>query len=146
MNPKKWRGWCTNCGSKPIKTNATKYCSLRCQFDFQYKQKIDQLERGEYEHCGLCRSSIVWRYLVEKLGERCARCGWSERNPSTGRIPIEIEHIDGDWKNNRPENLMLLCPNCHALTPTFRALNRGKGRAQRFGGRQTEAAGVDSKD
>ncbi len=51
-------------------------------------------------------------------------------------MPVEVEHIDGDWRNNRLENLILLCPNCHALTPTFRGLNRGKGRAHRRGGRE----------
>ncbi len=36
--------------------------------------------------------------------------------------------IYGDVATNRPENLRLLCPNCHALTDTFGALNRGKGK------------------
>jgi hypothetical protein len=49
---------------------------------------------------------------------------------------VEVEHIDGDWQNNNPENLILLCPNCHSLTPTYRGLNRGRGRARRFGGRE----------
>jgi hypothetical protein len=44
---------------------------------------------------------------------------------------VEVEHIDGNWRNNLPENLTLLCPNCHALTPTFRGLNRGHGRPGR---------------
>jgi predicted HNH restriction endonuclease len=28
--------------------------------------------------------------------------------------------------DHRLENLQLLCPNCHALTPTYRARNKGK--------------------
>jgi predicted HNH restriction endonuclease len=39
-----------------------------------------------------------------------------------------VEHIDGNYENDREKNLTLLCPNCHSLTPTFRALNRGNGR------------------
>ena len=46
----------------------------------------------------------------------------------TGRIPLHIDHIDGDWSNNQPPNLRLLCPNCHALTASYGALNRGRGR------------------
>ncbi len=69
------------------------------------------------------------------MGEKCTRCGWNERHPVTGKLPIEVEHIDGNWTNNDPSNLTLLCPNCHALTSTFRALNRGKGREKRRGGR-----------
>jgi hypothetical protein len=44
--------------------------------------------------------------------------------------------MDGDWRNNAPENLALLCPNCHALTPSFKALNKGKGRGSRRAGLQ----------
>jgi hypothetical protein len=51
-------------------------------------------------------------------------------------VPIEVEHIDGDWRNSRVENLTLLCPNCHSLTATYRGLNRGRGRAKRLGGRE----------
>ena len=60
------------------------------------------------------------------------RCGWCEINPTSGKIPLEIEHIDGNYKNNTEENLILLCPNCHSLTPTYRALNKGHGRKERY--------------
>lgn len=36
--------------------------------------------------------------------------------------------IDGDFRNCSEENLTVLCPNCHSLTPTFMSLNRGNGR------------------
>src|SRR5579862_6565739 len=67
------------------------------------------------------------------LWRRLPRMRLVRRNPTTGRVPIEVEHIDGDWQNNHLSNLTLLCPNCHALTPTFRGLNRGRGRAHRLG-------------
>lgn len=75
------------------------------------------------------------RYLIHRFGEKCSRCGWAKRNAKTGKVPVEVEHIDGDWRNNRVENLTLLCPNCHSLTETYRGLNRGRGRAHRLGGR-----------
>lgn len=43
-----------------------------------------------------------------------------------GRIPLELDHINGDRHDNRLENLRVLCPNCHSLKPTHRGLNRSK--------------------
>ncbi|MFJ8859473.1 HNH endonuclease signature motif containing protein [Streptomyces sp. NPDC102451] len=56
--------------------------------------------------------------------ERCAQCGtgpvWRHQP-----LPLEVDHVDGNWRNNQPQNLRLLCPNCHSTTDTYR------GRAKR---------------
>jgi hypothetical protein len=41
-------------------------------------------------------------------------------------IPLELDHIDGNNSNNELSNLRLLCPNCHAKTPTYRGKNKRK--------------------
>lgn len=64
-------------------------------------------ELGVAECCALCGIGPVW------LGEP---------------LPLEVDHIDGDWRNNRIENLRLLCPNCHSTTDSYRG--RGKRGAR----------------
>lgn len=62
----------------------------------------------------------------------CSTSGWKEINPATGKVPVEVHHKDGNYKNNEEKNLELLCPNCHSLTTTYKALNCGIGRKDRY--------------
>ena len=82
--------------------------------------------RGEYQI-----SSYIKKYIFEKYNNKCARCGWAKKNPFTNKIPLEIEHIDGNYKNNNENNLILLCPNCHSLTSTYKGANLNNGRKSR---------------
>lgn len=59
---------------------------------------------------------------------RCELCGWAEC-AADGRIPVELDHVNGDRNDNRIENLRILCPNCHALQPTHRGLNKQSRRS-----------------
>lgn len=124
---------CTNGCGRLVASSQKKYCSLACQQDYQFKIRCLELEAGRYKPSGSNR--LIRRYLVLKFGEQCSQCNWNKRHARTGRVPVEVEHIDGDWQNNQLSNLTLLCPNCHSLTNTFRGLNRGKGRPHRLGGR-----------
>ena len=58
-------------------------------------------------------------------------CDWNKKNLLTTRIPIQLNHIDGNSDNNKLNNVELLCPNCHSLTPNYGSLNNGKGRLKR---------------
>jgi hypothetical protein len=55
----------------------------------------------------------------------CEECGWKKVSDD-GRIPLELDHINGDSMDNRIENLRVLCPNCHSLKSTHRGKNRRK--------------------
>jgi len=57
----------------------------------------------------------VYRYLVERDGEQCARCYAKAgvQNDNTVPLKLEIDHVDGDPFNHTPDNLRLLCKDCN---------------------------------
>ena len=123
---------CLNCG-KEIIGRGTKYCNNVCQMEYAHKVYIERWKqgletglRGEYQ-----LSDHIKRYLFETRGKRCEICGWDKVNTSTNNIPVEIHHIDGNYKNNMEENLQILCPNCHSLTHTYKNSNTNNGRKER---------------
>lgn len=66
------------------------------------------------------------KLFYEGLKQReCEACGLSEW--MNALIPLELDHINGDKYDNRIENLRILCPNCHAQTPTYRGKNINPG-------------------
>lgn len=66
---------------------------------------------------GVQYSATTRRRFLELVEYRCNECGISEWHGR--RLVLQVEHKDGDKFNNTLENLELLCPNCHSLTPTW---------------------------
>ena len=126
--------YCLNCGKEleGIKKSRNVFCDNKCQKEYIYKEYIKHWKNGEENglngEYGI--SNHIKHYLFEKHNCKCEKCGWGETNEFTGTIPLEVHHIDGDYKNNKEENLQLLCPNCHSLTETHKSHNK-KGRQGR---------------
>lgn len=124
---------CLYCNKQITSDRHNIFCNRKCAANLRYKEYIDRW------HCGLEDglkgkyqiSNYIRRYLKDKYNNKCSRCGWSEINKYTGEVPLEIEHIDGNYLNNNENNLYLICPNCHSLTSTYKGANRGNGRKDR---------------
>lgn len=59
------------------------------------------------------------------IEDKCSICGWDKKPVDSEYTPCELDHINGNPTDHRLENLRLICPNCHSLTPTYR-FRRGK--------------------
>jgi hypothetical protein len=115
---------CKGC-DETVKRKGAIYCSKPCSHRYKFEQSIKDWYAG-----GDLGMWTIRKHLFEKHDQKCTKCGWGEINQysKVNLPPLEVDHIDGCYENNRPENLDLLCLNCHSLTPTFKALNKGNGR------------------
>lgn len=79
------------------------------------------IDFSKYTNNSNCRPNRLTQGLILKRGHKCECCGntkWLDKE-----IPLEVHHIDGDKTNNSPDNLVLLCPNCHSLTDNYKGKN-----------------------
>ena len=111
---------CSACGVEVHLKSKTsrKYC-------FSCSPKQEKITSSEM--CSTTRA--LRRYLLRIKDSICAVCAnsiWMGKP-----IPLEVDHIDGNHKNNTENNVRLICPNCHVQTSTYKGRNRGNGRAKR---------------
>lgn len=134
---KKWHDTCRSCEERPGVRDSG-YCSQKCERREHYVAFL----RGEIDGTSIgktYRASWVTLVLRELTGDRCERCGWgNEKHCVSGKIPLQIDHIDGDPTNNWRRNLALLCGTCHTLTDTYGSHNSPKGRAARGASPRTD--------
>ena len=110
---------CQCCSKEFGHSNSTtnKFCSIDCSAKYRWEKvsipKIEQGLGGDYK-----------RYLREKFGDKCCECGhtdvWNNKP-----LVLQLDHVDGNSDNNHPDNLRLLCPNCHTQTDTFGSKGNG---------------------
>ena len=94
---------------------------ITCEMRNAHKLSEDLFKRPykPFEDIQIMRTRKL--YLIRERGHQCEMCfnkTWLNK-----RIPIEIDHIDGNRNNNSLENLRLICPNCHAFTDTYKGKN-----------------------
>ncbi len=111
----------TSTGSKGV---AQTQDSIKKMIETRRLTALEKFDKGAIKWSGTLK-----KVMIELRGEKCESCGtieWCGR-----RLSLQVHHIDGNASNNLPNNLSLLCPNCHSLTETFGARNKGRGRKSR---------------
>jgi hypothetical protein len=81
------------------------------------------VQNSDYMNSSTLKKRLVDAALLEY---KCNRCGIS--NWLGEKLSLQLEHKNGDHTDNRIDNLCLLCPNCHSLTPTFAGRNTRKSK------------------
>lgn len=115
---------CPVCGKK-LTWKMINYCSNECRLIDYWDKELKNLKDGNYKRDRRALRNCLMKYFENT----CSCCG---NNKWMGKdIPLEVHHKDGDSENNILDNLELLCPNCHALTPTYKGKNFGNGRHKR---------------
>ena len=119
--------YCLQCG-KELNRHQKLFCSNECCQEYKKEKTIKEWLNGK--NCGKKSDGTIPKnikgYLLEKNEYKCSSCGFEGYNKTTGNSILQFHHIDGDAYNNNIENIVVLCPNCHAMTENFMNLNKGK--------------------
>jgi hypothetical protein len=96
--------------------------------EYKHKKSIEIL-KDDFEN-GLLPdypARVYFRKITKD--KKCSICDIEEWMGQS--VPLVVDHIDGNHNNNLPSNFRFVCCNCDALLPTFKAKNKGNGRAYR---------------
>lgn len=70
---------------------------------------------GERKWCNKCSGCKKGRKgsnaRARHLKDKCGNCGFVPIH----EIQLQVDHVDGNRRNNHPSNFQTLCANCHTL-------------------------------
>lgn len=85
----------------------------------------DNFDYSRFRKNNALKPNCALKAIEYLRGHQCECCNLTEWQEQP--IPLEIHHKDGDSLNNELDNLVLLCPNCHALTENYCGKNINNG-------------------
>ena len=130
MANKKCSKKCSVCGKKLYTQNTSGLC-IKHFNEFNQKRKKEKYIKKWLESGCLPTSSgpplSVRNYLLESQNNRCEICGM-ENEWNNKPLVFILDHINGNSKENKRENLRMICHNCDSQLPTYKNKNKGNGR------------------
>lgn len=126
---------CMGCGKSVVdyQSRSRRYCSNACQAAHRWHSATLPSALLGNEH----RLSVHIKLVADRDGYACATCGLSSWLDKP--LTLDLDHIDGNPKNFAPQNLRLLCPNCHRQTETW---GNSKLKSQLKNGRRRLAKSI----
>jgi len=110
-------------GKRPNINNLLYFCNHICINNYKYSTFIKQwLLDNAFANNTHGNISLYIKRFINERDKVCVKCNqgstWNNKP-----LTLQIDHIDGDCGNNAPNNLRLLCPNCHTQTETYGVKN-----------------------
>lgn len=130
MNPKKRKDCvCINCNIQfyPQHNMTGKYCSNKCQMDYQSKLKYQSYLENPEKYNGQTNMTWIKKYILTEQKHTCAICEMQD-NWNDKLLIFILDHIDGHANNNYRVNLRLICPNCDSQLDTYKSKNKNSDR------------------
>ena len=95
--------------------------NIGLKFNPNPKRPLSEIlvENSDFMSTHKLRLRLLDEGIKKHMCEKCELEKWLGQP-----IPLELNHINGNNTDNRIENIELLCPNCHAQTPTYRGKNK----------------------
>lgn len=98
------------------------------KYKWNKENLLDVLEKGSQKFQSYGLKNLLLRTGV--FENKCMSCGISQWNSRP--LQIQLHHKDGNKNNNKLENLMMLCPNCHSQTDTYTSRNLSKNKVRKL--------------
>ena len=116
---------CQNCSKEFTygHSKTGKFCSNQCSGEYKSKKAREDFWAGNKPNI---YRDVARRFLSERRGYKCEVCKIDNWNGK--ELTLHVDHVNGDPSNNHPDNLRLICPNCHSQTSFLGGANKGRGR------------------
>lgn len=116
---------CKHCGEP---TSNAKFCSHECSAKTRREECYKKIKEGVYD-LTWSGNRVLRDFLIMDRGYQCEGCKLSVWKDQP--IPLSVHHEDGNASNNDPDNISLLCLNCHGITPNYGRKNKNSARKYR---------------